>query len=162
MIGITEISISLSEILVAVLAIVSAGLGYIIKEQREQLKSIKQQLSDKKYKVYHEVFSFFFDFFKAQKKLIDAPDSDFVSKLIDIKKDLMIYAPDILVKKFFEWNNLLSSKSVNPKHLKVFLELCILIRKDMGHEKTTVGVPDILRSIMDGDEEFELIKDVLI
>lgn len=160
--GVTEVSISLSEVLVAILAIISAGLGYIIKEQREQLRNIRQQLSDRKYKVYHEVFSFFFDFFKAQKKLIDTPDSDFVSKLIDIKKDLMIYAPDEIVRKFFEWNNLLSSKNVNPKHLKVFLELCVLIRKDMGHEKTTISVPDILRSIMDGDEEFELVKDVLI
>lgn len=160
--GVTEVSISLSEVLVAILAIISAGLGYIIKEQREQIRNIRQQLSDRKYKVYHEVFSFFFDFFKAQKKLIDTPDSDFVSKLIDIKKDLMIYAPDEIVRKFFEWNNLLSSKNVNPKHLKVFLELCVLIRKDMGHEKTTISVPDILRSIMDGDEEFELVKDVLI
>lgn len=160
--NVTEVSVSISEILVAMLTIISAALGYIIKEQREQIKNIKQQLSDKKYKVYHEVFSFFFDFFKAQKKLIEAPDSDFVSKLIDIKKDLMIYAPDEIVRKFFEWNNLLSSKSVNPKHLRVFLELCVLIRKDMGHEKTTINVPDILRSIMDGDEEFELVKDVLI
>lgn len=33
-----DISISLSEILVAVLIIISSGLGYVIKEQKEKIK----------------------------------------------------------------------------------------------------------------------------
>jgi hypothetical protein len=45
----TEISISLSDILVAVLTLVAAGLGYVIKEQFDKIKTIQNQLSDKKY-----------------------------------------------------------------------------------------------------------------
>lgn len=158
---ITEVSISLSEIAAAVLAIVAAGLGYVIKEQREQIKSIRHQLSEKKYRVYNEVFSIFFDVFKAQKNLIKASEDDLASRMIDVKKDLMIYAPDPILKKFFDWTNSTSSKNISPKHLKTFLELCVLIRKDMGNEKTSINPSDILRAIIDGDDEFEKIKDLL-
>lgn len=62
-----EFSISLSEILVAVLIIISSGLGYIIKEQKEKIKSINDQLSEKKYKLYYETYSILFDILKAEK-----------------------------------------------------------------------------------------------
>ena len=85
------ISISLSEILVAVLGILAAGLGYIIKEQRDKINSIKKQLSEKKYKVYHEIYSIFFDLFKQQKGLQKKEHINTIgSRLIDIKKDLKI------------------------------------------------------------------------
>lgn len=64
-----DISISLSEILVAVLTLIAARLAYIIREQREKIKTVRNQLSDKKYKVYNEIFSVFFDLIKGQKGL---------------------------------------------------------------------------------------------
>lgn len=154
------ISISLSEILVAVLGILAAGLGYIIKEQRDKINSIKKQLSEKKYKVYHEIYSIFFDLFKQQKGLQKKEHINTIgSRLIDIKKDLFIYAPDIIINKFTEWNNSIDSEQGGIKHITVFLELFILIRKDMGHEKTEIVPLDILRSIMINDVEFEKIKE---
>ncbi|MBF9143374.1 hypothetical protein [Hymenobacter properus] len=158
---ITEVSISLSEILVAILVILTGSLGYIIKEQREKIKSIENQLSEKKYRVYHEIFSIFFDVFKAQKKLINTSNDDLALRMLDVKKDLIIYAPDRIVNKFFDWTNSTSSTNISPKHLKIFLELCVLIRKDMGHKKTSIGAPDILRAIIDGEDEFEKVKELL-
>lgn len=42
------ISITLSDILIAVLTLVAAGLGYVIKEQYDKIKTIQNQLLDKK------------------------------------------------------------------------------------------------------------------
>jgi hypothetical protein len=154
----TEISLSLSDILIASLSFVVAGLGFVIKEQLDKIKTIQNQLSDKKYKLYHEIYSLFFDIFKQQKGLQDNNNNDLVIRLIDIKKDLFIYAPDNIVKKFLEWNRYINNHLGDIKHIAVFLELFILIRKDMGNDKTEITNLDILRSIMSNDEEFNNIK----
>ena len=153
-----EISVSLSDILVAVLTLVAGGLSYVIKEQIDKIKTIQNQLSDKKYKVYHEIYSVFFDLFKQQKELHKKNDNDLVVRLIDIKKDLFIYTPDNIVKKFMEWNGYINNHPGDIRHIVVFLDLFVLIRKDMGQSKTDITSLDILRSIMKTDEEFENMK----
>ncbi len=156
-----DVSISLSEILVAVLTLVAAGFGFIIKEQKEKLKAIQNQLSDKKYTVYNEIFTVFFDILKGQKGLKETGEKDLATRLIDIKKDLFIYAPDKIVKKFIEWNRYISNNAGDIKHARIYLELFVLIRQDMGHEKTIIVEDDILRSIMTTDEEFGKMKELI-
>jgi hypothetical protein len=150
-----DYSISLSEILIGSLTLISAGLGFIIREQREKIRIVRNQLSEKKYKVYNEVFSIFFDLIKEQKGLKEAEDSNLVNQLIDIKKDLLVYAPDIIVKKFIEWNRFISNHKGDIKHAYIYLELFVLIRKDMGNNKTTISESDILKLIMTSDNESE-------
>ena len=115
-----EISISLSDILVAVLILISSGLGYIIKEQREKIKLIKSQLSEKKYNLYHEIYSIFFDIIKSEKGRKKSTVNSIGTRIIDIKKDLLIYAPDIIVKKFMEWSSYTSNHEGDIKHAKIF------------------------------------------
>jgi hypothetical protein len=158
---INDMTISLSDILVAVLTIVAGGLGYIIKEQKEKIKTIQNQLSDKKYKVYHELYSIFFDLLKQQKDIQEKNDIDIGNRLIDVKKDLLIYAPDTIVKKFLEWNKYINNKPGDIKHILIFLEIFTLIRKDMGQSKSEITGMDILRSIMTTDEEFDKMKIML-
>lgn len=154
----TEITISLSDILISVLTLISALLGYIIKEQIEKIRTIQNQLSDKKYKLYHEIYAVFFDLLKQQKGMQEKSNNELALRLVDIKKDLFIYAPDNLVKKFLEWNRFINNNSNDIKHIIIFLDLFVLIRKDMGHKKTEIVNLDILRSIMTTDEEFESMK----
>jgi len=156
-----EISISLSEILVAVLIIISSGLGYIIKEQKEKIKSINDQLSEKKYKLYNETYSLFFDIIKATKGMKNQSIKGIGSNIIDIKKDLLIYAPDSIVEKFIEWNRFTANNEGDMRHAKIFLELYILIRKDMGHPKTMINESDILKLIMTSDSEVEHMKKMI-
>jgi hypothetical protein len=157
----TEISISLSDILVAFLTLIAAGLGFVIKEQLDKIKTIQNQLSDRKYRLYHEIYSMFFYLIKQQKGLKKKAENDLAVRLVDIKKDLFIYAPDDIVKKFLEWNSYINNHINNIKHIAIFLELFVLIRKDMGNRKTVISELDILRSIMTSDEEFENIKKVI-
>lgn len=155
---ISEISISISEIIVAILTILTAALGFIIKEQKEKIKNIQNQLSEKKYKVYHEVFAILFDVLKDSKKLIKSKENHLVVRLLDIKRDLIIYAPDNVVQKFFEWNKYVSNNPNDISHISLFFNLIILIRKDMGHRDTKLSSEEILRAIMSNDEEFEKMK----
>jgi len=153
-------TISLSEIIIVIMTIITGGLGYIIREQREKIKLIQNQLSEKKYKVYHEIYAIFFDLFKEQKGLSKTSKvNDVASRMIDVKKDLFIYAPDNIVNKFLEWNNIVTNDATNKKHFNVYLELFILIRKDMGHKETKLVPNDVLRSITSTDKDFqELLK----
>jgi CRISPR/Cas system-associated endonuclease Cas3-HD len=151
-------TIDLSDILVAILGILATGLGFIIKEQRERIKKVQEQLSDKKYVLYHEIFSIFFDIIKMQKNLLTEKDAKIVLRLLEVKKDLIIYAPDNVLDKFFQWNLSLTNTDNSYKQFDNFLDLFILIRKDMGHRKTTVTKDDILRSIMTTDKDFLELK----
>lgn len=156
-----DLSLSISEILVAVLMIIATGLGFIIREQREKIKTARNQLSDKKYKLYHEIFSVFFDLIKGEKRLKNKGSTNTVSQLIDIKKDMLIYAPDDIVKKFQEWNNYISNNEGDIKHAYIYLELFVLIRKDMGQKKTEISESDILRLIMTTDSEFTVMWNMI-
>jgi hypothetical protein len=153
-------TISLSQILVALLTLITAALGYVVREQREKIKNIQNQLSEKKYKVYNDIYTIFFDLFKQQKGIVKKEKiEDMGLRMIDIKKELFIYAPDVVLTKFLEWNNIVSNDSSNKKHFKVYLELFILIRKDMGHKKTKISANDVLKSIVLTNNDYrELLK----
>ena len=153
-----QITTSISELLVALLSITATAFGYIIKEQREKIKIIQNQLSEKKYLVYHEIYSVLFDLFKAQKGLDSNIKYDLAGKLMDIKKNLFIYAPDHIVKKFLDWNYAVNENEGNMKHILIYLELFKLIRVDMGNKSTKISGMEILRSIMKNEEEFEKFK----
>ena len=143
------------QILVALLGIASTILIFIVREQNNRINAVKNQLSEKKYKVYYEVYSIIFDIIKDQKELSETEivADDLVKRIIDIKKDLLIYAPDNIVQKFVEWNQMTLSDSTGINHFSAYLELFTLIRQDMGHQKTEISNKDILRAIMVSEEE---------
>lgn len=96
---------SYSETIVGCLAFISAFLGVIIKMQHDKILSIKNQISEKKYHVYNEVFSILFDIIRQDKGFSKVNDpNDLADRIIQIKKDLLIYGTDEIIKKFTEWN----------------------------------------------------------
>jgi len=145
-----DYAISLSEIIIVILTLIGTGLGYIIKEQREKLKQVRAQLSDKKYNLYYSVYSIFFDLIKGKNS---KNVKQIGQKIVDVKKDLMLYAPDNVVFKFLEWNRFISNNDNDVRHAKIFLELFIDIRKDMGYKKTNLTKKEILGMIMTTDED---------
>lgn len=98
---------------------------------------------------------------KQEKNIHRKNENDIVNRLIDLKKDLPIYAPDTIVKKFLQWNNYINNNPNELKHIIHFLEIFTLIRKDMGQAKSKITEMDILRSIMTTDDEFEKMKNML-
>lgn len=156
-----EYSLSISELLVAVLTLVGAGLGYQIKTQHEELRMVRSQLSERKYQMYSEIFQLFFDLMKDQKGLTKPQKQQvMVSKMMDVKRDMVIYAPDHIFKQYNLWYRHISgvNASDTAESLRIYLDLFVMIRKDMGHSKTTIDKDDILRLITQKDTDFNQMK----
>ena len=131
---IKEFAFSYSELIVGILVFISTILGFIIKVQHDKILSIKNQISDRKYNVYNEIFSIFFDIMREGKGFTKKlKPNDLPDRIIKVKKDLLIYGTDEIIKKFTEWN----VNCNNPNQMLNFqnyLALFILIRKDMGYK----------------------------
>jgi hypothetical protein len=156
-----EYSISYSEIIIGILTLTATSFGFIIKEQRDKIRTVRNQLSEKKYGVYNDVFSVFFNLIRGQKGFTENNEQELADKIISIKKDLLIYAPDNILKKFLEWNRFIANNEGDLKHAKIYLELFVLIRKDMGNHKTEINEADILKLIMTTDSEFEKMWELI-
>jgi len=166
-----DYSISLSEVIVAILFIITSMLGYVIKRQHEKLKQIQEQLSDKKYNLYHSIYSILFDLIKKtktkenpnvkiQEKIDLKYQEELIAKIIDIKKDLLIYSPDNVVKKFIEWNQSISNGNVGWESKSILLDVYVDIRKDMGYKKTKITKDDILKIILTNSDEVMVFKQI--
>lgn len=154
-----EYSISLSEIIVVVVTIIAAGLGYIVKQQREKIKEINSQLSVQKYEMYNEVLNLFFDIMKENKGGKKISATTLGIRVLTVKQQMLIYAPDQVITKFLEWTRYTANmKEGDMKHFLIYLDLMILIRKDMGHPKTSFVPDDFWKLIMTTDEEIKLMK----
>lgn len=157
---IKEFAFSYSELIVGILVFISTILGFIIKIQHDKILSIKNQISDRKYNVYNEIFSIFFDIMREGKGFTKKlKPNDLPDRIINIKKDLLIYGTDEIIKKFTEWN----VNCNNPNQMLNFqnyLALFILIRKDMGYKKSKLTEKDILRIIM-GDDEYKKFLELM-
>lgn len=141
------------------------GLGFVvtiltlrIQTQKDKIKSIENQLSDMKYKMYHEVFALLYDAFKRQKELIDEKQFNIIERALDLKKDMVIYAPDEVLKKFFEWLEYISENPGDIKHFAIYLDLMIEIRKDMGHKNTKTTQEELLMSFLRSKKDFLEVK----
>lgn len=158
---IDEIAFSYSELIVGILVFISTILGFIIKVQHDKILSIKNQISDKKYHVYNEIFSIFFDIMREGKGFTKKmKPNDLPDRIINVKKDLLIYGTDEIINKFTEWNVNCS----NPNQMSNFqnyLALFILIRKDMGYKKSKLTEKDILRIIMGDDSEYKKFLELM-
>ena len=158
---IKEFAFSYSELIVGILVFISTILGFIIKVQHDKILSIKNQISDRKYNVYNEIFSIFFDIMREGKGFTKKlKPNDLPDRIIKVKKDLLIYGTDEIIKKFTEWN----VNCNNPNQMLNFqnyLDLFILIRKDMGYKKSKLTEKDILRIIMGDDDEYKKFLELM-
>ena len=140
------------------LGVVVMLFGFVIKSQYEKIKGIKSQLSNKKYELYLKVYTVFFEL--VEKKSKNENPVKKIEKLIsEIKKEMFIYAPDNIIKKFLEWNNNDNEEENTLKRLDFFNELLILIRKDMGNPKSKITKDDLIRSVLSSHDEFLKFKE---
>lgn len=149
-----NIEFSYSELAVCILTIIASLLGYIIKRQHDKIQTIQNQISEKKYGVYNEIFGIFFDLMRQGKGYKTEGDKNLPNRIIKIKKDLLVYGTDDIIEQFTIWNTCCNSNEslTNMKH---YLKLFTLIRRDMGYKKTKIKEKEILRLIMGDDNELE-------
>lgn len=148
-----------------IVTIIAAGLSgivaillFLLQRKNEQLKIVKEKISDKKYEAYNQVLSIFFDLFKSVKNLKNVNEKQLSNKIIDLKKFLLLYANDDILRKFFDWNKSAQTEENRLAQFDKYLELMILIRKDMGNPDTKITTDEVLRSLADSEETYLELK----
>lgn len=146
-------------IISAIATLTCALLGAMLHRKTERIKIMEGQLSEKRYSAYAKLYDFFYEMFKVQKDNKNTNNNkDMRNKLLDAKKELIMYASDDVV---FALNKYLSSLTDTDvaTQLDYFLDIMLLIRKDMcGNSK--VSRDDILLNLIQDKSEMQKLKDM--
>ena len=128
-------------------------LGDLLRRKTERIKIMEKQLSEKRYAAYANLYDFFYELFKQTRNGKSSNSSIMGNKLMDAKKELIMYGSDDTI---FALNKYLSSLTEEDSYtqLNYFLDLMVLIRKDMCRN-TKVNRNDILLNLMQDKKEFE-------
>ena len=136
---------------VSVPAIVTVA-GIIIAWQTEKLRTMREQLSEKKYKAYADAVKMFYSILKDSKAHRSTNNEKMMEKMIDIKRDIFMYGSDKVFKAFNTW--LISTMSINDKkQFAAFLNFVLEMRKDLCNNKTKLTKYDILLNFTQSEEE---------
>ena len=147
------IPIILPSITTIVLGAVIATLAYLLRSEREHRREIERQVSEKKYDGYMDLM----DSFEAMLHGDESQRKDNVARLNDVKRKLIIYGSDDVIKPFQVYLRLATSedtiktvtdvssrKSLNEKFETVIGNVILAIRRDMGNRKTKIKSRDLL------------------
>lgn len=142
---------------IAVPAIVAMA-GIVIAWQTEKLRTMREQLSEKKYKAYADAVTMFYSVLKDSKMNKTTNNNVLLQKMIEIKRDIFMYGSDKVFKAFNTW--LLSTSKVDDKiQFGAFLDFVLEMRKDMCNNKTRLTKQDILLNLTQSEEEANKLLD---
>ena len=97
-----------------------AVAGIIIAWQTEKLRTMREQLSEKKCNAYTDAVKMFYSVLKESKLNKSTDNEEMMLKMIDIKRDIFMYGSDKVFRTFNEW--LLTTNNPNIKdQLSAFL-----------------------------------------
>lgn len=144
------------ENLIALLSILISAIvalaGFIIARQTEKLRTMREQLSEKKYKAYADAVKMFYSVLKDAKAHRTTNNGVMMDKMIDIKRDIFMYGSDKVFKSFNTW--LLSTMTANDEvQLAAFLDFVLEMRKDLCNGKTNLTKHDILLNLTQSEKE---------
>ena len=136
---------------VAVPAVVTIA-GIIIAWQTEKLRTMREQLSEKKYNAYADAVKMFYSVLKDAKANRTTNNMEMMDRMIDIKRDIFMYGSDKVFKAFNKW--LLSTTNSNDKaQFAAFLDFVLEMRKDLCNNKTKLTKHDILLNLTQSEDE---------
>lgn len=130
----------------------------VLKMYHDRYREIKLKLSDKKYDTYSEIITTLFDMVNRQKGLNKITDVEILQRLMNVKRDLLLYGNDRTIRKFFEWEE----NQLTGKRLWNWAQLAALVRRDMGNRWTTINADDILKSLLSPNDNYKEFKNKLL
>lgn len=144
------------ENLIALLSILISAIvalaGFIIARQTEKLRTMREQLSQKKYNAYADAVKMFYSVLKDTKANRTTNNREMMDRMIDIKRDIFMYGSDKVFKAFNKW--LLSTTKSNDKaQFAAFLDFVLEMRKDLCNNKTELTKHDILLNLTQSEDE---------
>lgn len=146
------------EILLLILSTLSAFLIWRVQYQKDRIKNIESQLSDRKYKMYSELIYILFDISNGEKIGKVLSQKDLLKRILDIKKDMFLYAPDNVFLTFTKWTLELSKEGNKINHFKIYFNLLKLVRKDMGQVNTKINLDDFMLFYMQSESQYNIFK----
>lgn len=150
--------IPLKEISLLILGTLSTFLIWRVQHQKDKIKNVESQLSDKKYQMYSDMIYIIFDLLNGDKIGKTVSQKALLTRILDIKRDMFIYAPDEIFKKFTKWTLEIKGTDNSVTHFKTYFELMKLVRKDMGQKNTKLSLDDFMLFLMQDEEEYEKFK----
>lgn len=150
-------------ILSVVISAIVAVAGIIIAWQTEKLRKMREQLSEKKYTAYADAVKMFYTVLKDVNKNKATNNEVMTSKMIDMKRDILMYGSDKVFHAFNTW--LLSTNKdnhnadKNKQQLTAFLDLVLEMRKDMCNNNTKLTKHDILLNLTQSEEDVRMFLD---
>lgn len=148
----------IKEILLLILGTLSTFLIWRVQHQKEKIRNVESQLSDKKYQMYSELVHILFDISNGEKIGKKISQRDLLKRILAVKKDMFIYAPDKIFKKFTDWTLEIEKNNSSLNHFKIYFELMKLVRKDMGQKNTKISIDDFMLFYMQSRSEYEKFK----
>ena len=144
------------ENIIAILSILISAVitmaGIIIAWQTEKLRTMREQLSEKKYNAYADAVKMFYSVLKDAKAHRATNNKEMMDRMIDNKRDIFMYGSDKVFKAFNNW--LLSTSNNNDKaQLAALLDFVLEMRKDLCNNKTKLTKHDILLNLTQSEEE---------
>jgi len=144
------------ENLIALLSIlistIVAVASIIIAWQTEKLRTMREQLSEKKYKAYADAVKMFYSVLKDSQLHKPTNNNEMLEYMIDIKRDIFMYGSDKVFKAFNKW--LLAVKEdTNKAQFSAFLDFVLEMRKDLCNGKTKLTKHDIMLNLTQSEEE---------
>lgn len=144
-------------ILSVVISAIVAAAGFIIAWQTEKLRTMRKQLSEKKYNAYAEAVKMFYTVLKDVHKHKPTNNEVMKSKMIDMKRDILMYGSDKVFHAFNKWlllsNKENNNENNNKEQLAAVLDFILEMRKDMCNNNTKLTKRDILLNITQSEEE---------
>lgn len=149
---------NLTTILNVLVPAIVAVAGIIIAWQTEKLRTMREQLSEKKYNAYADAVKMFYSVLKDAKANRITSNNEMMDRMIDIKRDIFMYGSDKVFKAFNRW--LLSTTNSNDKaQFAAFLDFVLEMRKDLCNNKTKLNKYDILLNLTQSEAEARKLFD---
>ncbi|MDI9312149.1 MAG: hypothetical protein QM535_18185 [Limnohabitans sp.] len=135
-----------------ILTLVSGSLGFIISKFIEDIKESKQRIYEEKRKYYTELIRPFRELLKNTKTKNgnNTLNNKQIADAMDTAFDNILYASDDVIEKYGRFRNNSTNEEENGskdsyKTLKLFAELLLAMRKDLGNKYTSLDEVHILR-----------------
>lgn len=143
------------QIIITIITTTCIVLGWIIHRKTEQIKIMENQLSERKYKAYAEMVAVFYGVLKDVKKQKNTNLNVVMEKIIESKRDILLYGSDAVFDKFNKWLCSTTEEKENNIQMKYFLDLILEMRKDMRGGKTKITEKDILINLIQNRSEVD-------
>ncbi|WP_124643362.1 hypothetical protein [Amniculibacterium aquaticum] len=152
-------NLPIKEISLLILGTLSTYLIWRVQFQKDKIKNIETQLSEKKFQIYSELVYIIFDTMHGEKIGKKVNDKELLKRILDIKKNMFLYASDEMFESFKNWTLELQKPGNNGvDHFKKYFELMKLVRKDMGQSNSKISLDDFMIYIMQNEEEYRKFK----